>query len=131
MVGQSKMDVYANANFRGAVKMEGDVTIGDNFVQDQLQIFSSSVVNNFEMKLLGDVFVGNEITDKFNVKAYSTIEGYLRIKALTVVGTTADDDDARFEALSPGVFKSTLAVHGPSSTTTILGCFFKLPPRLE
>ena len=45
------MRVYSDATFRGFVDMRGDVTIGNNFNEDRLEIWSSTVVNNFAIQV--------------------------------------------------------------------------------
>ena len=45
------MRVYTDATFRGFVDMRGDVTIGNNFNDDRLEIWSSTVVNNFAIQV--------------------------------------------------------------------------------
>ena len=51
------MRVYSDATFRGFVDMRGDVTIGNNFNEDRLEIWSSTVVNNFAIQVRYSCFL--------------------------------------------------------------------------
>ena len=81
------MRVYSDATFRGFVDMRGDVTIGNNFNEDRLEIWSSTVVNNFAIQLLGDALIGDRKSDVMTVKATAYMFERVETHNAVVLGT--------------------------------------------
>ena len=81
------MRIYSDATFRGMVDMRGDVTIGNNFNEDRLEIWSSTVVNNFAIELLGDALIGDRKTDLMTVKASAELWERVETHGAMVLGT--------------------------------------------
>jgi hypothetical protein len=112
------MRVYADSTFNGAVDMKNDVTIGNNFIDDTLEIFSSTVINNFEMNMIGDVIIGDRAqTDKFTIRALTNSFGRTEIHNSVVLGTqfTCDFPDSVCEFLEvyyPGRFHDRVLTDG-------------------
>jgi hypothetical protein len=111
------MRVYSDATFRGIVDMRGDVTIGNNFNEDRLEIWSSTVVNNFAIQLLGDALIGDRKTDVMTVKATAELFERVETHNAVILGT---DYVCPFpaslceylEVHMPGRFHSDMSVAG-------------------
>lgn len=114
----SVMRVYADSTFKGSVDMQNDVTIGNSFVEDKLEIWSSTVVNNFEMNMIGNVQIGDSpATDRFTVNALTESFSRTEIHNSVILGTqfSCDFPDSVCEYLEvhyAGRFHERLIVNG-------------------